>query len=325
MLQCKCLLSNCEVKHDIHVEMENSGIWLVQAEKIWIPVFKFDEFCWQKFHKHRRMKFDWNQLNHLNFSLPVTLEVYSQYILQVVAQEVSKFPLIDLIPLDSDHSPLLKSTHHIGSQFSKHSLINSALKGWVENVGDLTWIRPLILVEGNLSHWKSICKTHKYIPQVVAREGSNSCWINLIWLNSDSSLMTLLLKSSRTKISLQRRTKWPLIGPLQIMWRLYLCSASWHSWTEMSSRWTGIGSSLPFVFRTSKKIVWSTTTTQAGKSHNWGNERKTFWYKRNQRNWTSYLNIYWPLKLWSVSVSHIKDKTQVAKVAIFQREKVATN
>ena len=33
MLQCKYLLSNCEVKHDMHVEMENSGIWLVQAEK----------------------------------------------------------------------------------------------------------------------------------------------------------------------------------------------------------------------------------------------------------------------------------------------------
>ena len=33
MLQHKYLSSNCGVKHDIHVEMENSAIWLLQAEK----------------------------------------------------------------------------------------------------------------------------------------------------------------------------------------------------------------------------------------------------------------------------------------------------
>ena len=33
VLQWKCLPSDCEVKHDMHVEMENSEIWIVQAER----------------------------------------------------------------------------------------------------------------------------------------------------------------------------------------------------------------------------------------------------------------------------------------------------
>ena len=81
------------------------------------------------------------------------------------------------------------------------------------------------------------------------------------------------------QVAAREVSKCPLIdlkGSLTIMWRSYLCSASWHSWKEMSSRWTGIRSSLPFLSRTSKKSVWSTAATQAGKSHNWWNEKKYF-------------------------------------------------
>ena len=39
----------------------------------------------------------------------------------------------------------------------------------------------------------------------------------------------------------------------------------------------------------------------------------------------NFINTGYYFVLWSVSVSHIKDKTQIAKVAMFQREKVANN
>ena len=42
-------------------------------------------------------------MTRLNFSLPIIPEVDSQYILQVAAKEVSKCPLIDLIPLMTIH------------------------------------------------------------------------------------------------------------------------------------------------------------------------------------------------------------------------------
>ena len=101
-----------------------------------------------------------------------------------------------------------------------------------------------------------------------------------ILLLKSSWTMKLLFKSSGTKISFKDRANglWKHLYH-SCYRRSYLCSASWHSWTEMSSRWTGIGSSLPFVFRTSKEGVWSIATIQAGKSHNWGSERKSFWYK----------------------------------------------
>ena len=120
-----------------------------------------------------------------NWSLPVIMEVHLQYIPQVSAKEVSKYWPLDLISLDSDHSSKLQSSNHIGSWFSRHSLnILQVAKGCVENIVDLIWIGPLVLLEVNLSHWKSICKTlinmfHKLL-QESGRCINNDCIEHLV-------------------------------------------------------------------------------------------------------------------------------------------------
>ena len=49
MLQCIYLLHDCEVKPDIHVEIENSGIWLVQAQCLHLMNFADRNLIMQDF------------------------------------------------------------------------------------------------------------------------------------------------------------------------------------------------------------------------------------------------------------------------------------
>ena len=100
--------------------------------------------------------------------------------------------------------------------------------------------------------------------------------------------------------------------------RSYLCFVRFQSCTGKCSRRTGIWSALPILPSTPQNNVWSTAQIGAGKSHDGQNERKLFW---NKRNWTSCWNIYRLPKLWSVSFSCFKDKTNSAEVAVFQRNR----
>ena len=120
-------------------------------------------------------------MSHPSWSLPVKTEVHLQYITQVSAKEVSKCWLLDSILLDSDHSSQLKSGHHIGSLFSRHSLniLQVAQRVVWKCCLTLTWIEPLVLLEVDLSHWKLICKTlinmfHKFL-QESGRCINNDC------------------------------------------------------------------------------------------------------------------------------------------------------
>ena len=49
--KCKYLLSDCEAKLDMGMEIGEFG--LCGQKKIWIAALKFDELCYRKFDKHR--------------------------------------------------------------------------------------------------------------------------------------------------------------------------------------------------------------------------------------------------------------------------------